>query len=116
MDASWRHFFLEFTSPNMPSIAVLTAVQVGISVLWLVAAWAIYSATLGPVQPDAWVIFSNSFAAFFNELFTTPAGWAMMCVGNLVGLASALDRTSVVSGKKVSVRVVLGGRRGSEKQ
>src|SRR3546814_1681602 len=32
MDASWRHFFLEFTSPNMPSIAVLTAVPVGIYV------------------------------------------------------------------------------------
>src|SRR3546814_6512788 len=90
MDASWRHVFLEFTSPNMPSIAVLTAVQVGIYVLWLVAAWAIYAATLGPVQPDAWVIFPNSFAAFFNELFTTPAGWAMIIVGNLVGLAFAL--------------------------
>src|SRR3546814_16521739 len=51
---------------------------------------AIYAATLGPVQPDAWVIFPNSFAAFFNELFTTPAGWAMIIVGNLVGLAFAL--------------------------
>src|SRR3546814_4100307 len=90
MDASWRHFFLEFTSPNMPSIAVLTAVQVGIHVLWLVAAWAIYAAALGPVQPDAWVIFHTSFAAFFNELFTTPAGWAEIIVGNLVGLAFAL--------------------------
>src|SRR3546814_8560021 len=110
MDASWRHCFLEFTSPNMPSIAVLTAVQVGIYVLWLVAAWAIYAATLGPVQPDAWVIFPNSFAAFFNELFTTPAGWAMIIVGNLVGLAFALV---VLAISVVSFPMVVDGR-GSE--
>src|SRR3546814_5113448 len=91
----------------MPSIAVLTAVQVGIYVLWLVAAWAIYAATLGPVQPDAWVIFPNSFAAFFNELFTTPAGWAMIIVGNLVGLAFALV---VLAISVVSFPMVVAGR------
>ena len=27
MNTSWRHFFLEFKSPAMPSIAALTAVE-----------------------------------------------------------------------------------------
>src|SRR3546814_1350721 len=68
---------------------------------------AIYAATLGPVQPDAWVIFPNSFAAFFNELFTTPAGWAMIIVGNLVGLAFALV---VLAISVVSFPMVVDGR------
>src|SRR3546814_20632252 len=53
------------------------------------------------------VIFPNSFAAFFNELFTTPAGWAMIIVGNLVGLAFALV---VLAISVVSFPMVVDGR------
>lgn len=99
MNASWRHFFLEFKSPAMPSIAALTAVQFGIYVLWLTAAWAVYATTLGPVRPDAWVVLPDSPEIFFNELFTTQAGWAMIIIGNFVGLlfAIAVLAISVVS-------------------
>jgi len=99
MNTSWRHFFLEFKSPAMPSIAALTAVQFGIYVLWLTAAWAIYAATLGPVSAAGWVIFPDSPEVFINELFTTQAGWTMIIVGNLVGLlfAMAVLAISVVS-------------------
>lgn len=90
MNASWRHFFLEFRSPAMPSIAALTAVQFGIYVLWLAAAWAIYAATLGPTQPSAWTIFPNSLGAFLREVFTTPQGWMMIVLGNLVGFMFAV--------------------------
>ena len=90
MNASWRHFFLEFKSPAMPSIAALTAVQFGIYVLWLAAAWAVYAATLGPVQPAAWTIFPDSLGQFLSNVFTTPEGWAMIIVGNLVGFMFAV--------------------------
>lgn len=99
MNASWRHFFLEFKSPVMPSIAALTAVQFGIYVLWLAAAWAIYAATLGPTEPAAWTIFPGSLGAFLREVFTTPQGWAMIVVGNLVGFlfAGVVLAISVIS-------------------
>lgn len=83
MDARWRHFFLEFKSPAMPSVAALTAVQFGIYVLWVTAAWAIYAATLGPWRPD-------SLEQFVSDVFTTQAGWTMIIVGNLVGLIFAI--------------------------
>lgn len=90
MNTSWRHFFLEFRSPAMPSIAALTAVQFGLYVLWLTAAWAVYAATLGPVSPDAWDVLPNSLDAFLTQLFTTREGWMMIIVGNLVGLLFAI--------------------------
>lgn len=99
MNASWRHFFLEFRSPAMPAVAALTAVQFGIYVLWLAAAWGVYAATLGPTQPEAWTIFPNSFGQFLEDVFTTPQGWTMIIVGNLVGLifATVVLAISVVS-------------------
>ena len=53
------------------------------SSLWLLAAWGIYMATLGP-QPPA------SVAAFIRDVFTTQAGWTMIGAGIGVGFMFAV--------------------------
>jgi uncharacterized membrane protein len=62
---------------------------------WLVAAWFIYMATLGTIEPAGpW-----SFGRFMGAVFTTPQGLEMAVIGNLVGLcfAAVVLALSVVS-------------------
>ncbi|MDC0737592.1 DUF2189 domain-containing protein [Cognatishimia sp. SS12] len=51
--------------------------------LWMAAAFAIYSVTLGPAMPQ-------STAAFVSSVFTTSAGWAMIVLGMAVGAGFAV--------------------------
>jgi len=55
----------------------------GIFLIWLAAAMLIYRLTLGPAMPA-------SLSAFMSDVFTTPAGWAMIGVGVAVGFLFAL--------------------------
>lgn len=79
-------------SPALGDVMRLGALMVAIFFAWLVAAWAIYAATLGP-EPPATV------GAFANEVLTTPAGWAMIAIGVGVGalFAAAVLMISVIS-------------------
>lgn len=79
---SWSTPFEVFRSPALSSMLGLGAV-LGLTFLaWLAAAWGIYHVTLGPEPPD-------SIAAFVRDVFTTPAGWAMIVVGVGVGFVFA---------------------------
>ena len=49
---------------------------------WLVVAHLIFLMTLGPDLPA-------SVAVFLSDVFTTPAGWAMMLIGIAVGFVFA---------------------------
>jgi uncharacterized membrane protein len=69
-------------SPALGDILRLAAILVMIFFVWIVAAWAIYAATLGPQAP-------SSATAFINDVLTTPAGWAMIAVGVAVGFVFA---------------------------
>jgi uncharacterized membrane protein len=60
---------------------MLTAGLVVVFVVWLIVASLIYAATLGAAGADD--------ADFFNRLFTTPQGWAMIVLGNLAGFVVA---------------------------
>lgn len=79
-------------SPALGDVMRLGALMVAIFFAWLVAAWAIYAATLGPEPPAA-------VGAFANEVLTTPAGWAMIAIGIGVGalFAAAVLMISVIS-------------------
>jgi uncharacterized membrane protein len=92
IDASWGDAFAVVNSPAFGAIAVLALLLVIIFVVWLVAAYAIFLVTLGPAQPA-------SVSVFVRDIFTTPAGWAMIFVGVGVGfLFAALVLTiSVIS-------------------
>lgn len=83
LESSWTHFIDPLRGRSFAPLAMLTA---GLAVLffgWLLAAWAIYAATIGAEH-------LAGRAAFLRALFTTPPGWTMILLGNLVGFAFAV--------------------------
>ena len=89
---SWASGFGVLSSPALPSILAVGGLLLALFGVWLLAAWAIYVATLGPTPP-------TSLAGFMSAVFGTPAGWAMIIVGVGVGavFAVAAFAISVVS-------------------
>ena len=79
---SWRDAAGVLSSPALGSILGMGLILLALFAVWLAAAWAIYSATLGPEPPA-------SAAAFLSDVFSTPAGWAMIVVGCAVGAVFA---------------------------
>ena len=89
---TWMDAFGVIRSPGFGAILVLGLALIAIFLLWLLTASLIYQVTLGPEPPV-------SVGAFVHEVFTTPAGWAMIVMGIGIGfLFAALVLTiSVVS-------------------
>jgi uncharacterized membrane protein len=83
LDSSWRHFLDPVRGPNRWQLVILTDVLALLFVGWLASAYLIYLATLG-AGADA-----HGLSEFARRLFTTPRGWTMIVVGNLVGFAFA---------------------------
>ena len=81
--ATWADAFSVVRSPSFGGIVLLGLLLIAIFVLWLVAAFAIYGATLGPKPPV-------SVDAFAHDVFLTPAGWTLIGVGVGVGFLFAL--------------------------
>jgi uncharacterized membrane protein len=92
LDSSWWHFFDVFNSPSREGIILVGILMMAIFGGWLVAAGIIYGIFFGTVPPA-------SVGVLLTEAFTTPQGWAMMLIGNAVGLVFAIIvlATSVVS-------------------
>jgi len=88
MDISGRDAFNFLSGPSARDVALLGALLVILFFFWLTTAMTIYGLTLG----DPWQVGEApaSLATFITQLFTTPAGWTMIIVGNLVGLFFAL--------------------------
>jgi len=82
MDVSWRHALDVFRSPSIGPILVLGLILVAIFLTWLAVAQAIYVANFG-YTPAA------SMPHFIQQVFGTPAGWALIIVGNGVGFLFA---------------------------
>lgn len=83
LESRWRHFFDVRKSEALDGIMGVAAILIGIFIAWVFAAAAIYGVFFGSEA-------STSISTFVNQLFTTPKGWAMMIIGNLVGLGFAL--------------------------
>jgi uncharacterized membrane protein len=79
----WADAFAVIRSPAIAGIVLLGLVLVGIFLLWLVAAEAIYLLTLGPEPPA-------SLGSFIRDVATTRAGWTMIVVGIGVGFLFAV--------------------------
>jgi uncharacterized membrane protein len=77
------HGLAAFQARSMIGIATVGAVLAVIFVAWLIAAEAVYQVTLGP-QPPA------SIGAFVRDVLTTPAGWALIVLGNGLGFLFAV--------------------------
>ncbi len=92
LDISWQDAFDVLHSPSRGAIAALGLLLVVIFAIWIAVAQAIYIANFG-YQPAA------SIPDFIHQVLTTPAGWMLIVVGNLVGFlfAAAVLSISVIS-------------------
>jgi uncharacterized membrane protein len=82
LDSSWLHFLDPLSGRNRLGLGVLTAGLAVLFAAWLLAASLIYGATIGADSPTA--------RQFLSRLFTTPQGWTMIVLGNLVGFCFAV--------------------------
>lgn len=80
---TWRNAFDVRHSPALGSVAWLGSMLLALFVGWLAVAEHIYLATMGGLShPDS--------VAFAHQLFSTGQGWAMIALGNGVGLLFAV--------------------------
>lgn len=91
LESDWSHFLDVRKRPAWDAIMAVSGLLLVIFFLWIGAAAVIYTALLGG-PPE-------SVGDFLARLFTTPEGWALIVVGNLVGLgfAAVVLTLSVVS-------------------
>lgn len=82
-ELTWKDSFGVLRSPAFGAILALSLILMAIFLLWLAAAYAIYTLTLGPEPPA-------SLGAFAEDVFTTGAGWAMIAIGIGVGFLFAV--------------------------
>ena len=80
---NWLHFLDPLAGRNRTGLITLTAGLVVLFAAWLLAAWGVYVDTMGPLHPAGLMNFARL-------LFTTPEGWSMIVLGNLVGLGFAV--------------------------
>ncbi len=92
LDISWEDAFDVLHLPSRGAIALLGLLLLAIFLIWITVAQAIYIANFG-YEPAA------SIPDFIQQVLTTPAGWTLIIVGNLVGFlfAVAVLTISVVS-------------------
>jgi uncharacterized membrane protein len=83
LDSSWRHFFDAQRGPTAESLVTLTAMVSLLFMAWIITASVITVVTIG-IKPF------DTAAAFVQAVFTTRQGWAMITVGNLIGLGFAI--------------------------
>ena len=110
LDARYSHFLDFAKRPSAESILAVTGILMLIFFVWLATAWVLYGALVGaPLDPP------ETVGSFLTRLFTTPEGWALIVVGNAVGLvfSAIVLVTSVVSlpmlvDCNVDARVALG--------
>jgi uncharacterized membrane protein len=82
LDSNSTHAFDVLRSPSLGAILALGFLLMGLFLLWLAAAQAIYIAFFGYRAPA-------SIGQFANDVFTTRAGWGLIVVGTAVGFVFA---------------------------
>jgi uncharacterized membrane protein len=89
---SWTDGFAVLHSARFGAIMVLGLGLLAIYIVWMVLAYGIFLATMGPDVPA-------SASVFVHDVLTTSPGWAMMAVGIPAGFVFAVLvlATSVVS-------------------
>ena len=84
-EVGWANAFDVLKAPAIGGIAALGLILIAVFLVWLLAAWAIYDATLAPNLPAA----PKPLAFAQAVLFTAP-GQAMIVMGISVGFFFAL--------------------------
>ncbi|HEX4178861.1 MAG TPA: DUF2189 domain-containing protein [Rhizomicrobium sp.] len=84
-EVGWANAFDVLKAPAIGGIAALGAILIAVFLVWLVAAWAIFDATLAPTLPQA-----PTPAVFARAVLFTAPGQAMIVMGVSVGFLFAL--------------------------
>jgi len=87
-EVSWEDAFDVMHSPSRGAIALLGALLLEMFAVWIAVAQAIYVASFG-YEP------ATAIPDFFHRIFTTPAGWTLIIVGNGVGFLFAVAALTV---------------------
>ena len=83
LDTSWTHAFDVRHSPSFPAILIVGLLLLAIFGIWLAMAQAIYVTTFGYREPMA-------LPAFARNVLTTPEGYSLIVIGNVVGFLFAV--------------------------
>ncbi|WDR07326.1 DUF2189 domain-containing protein [Devosia rhodophyticola] len=83
LDTSWRHAFDVFRSPAIASIGAVAILIFAVFTLWLTAAQSLYEALFSAAPP-------MTLDTLLAQILTTPQGWTLIIVGNLIGLGFAI--------------------------
>ncbi|WDR01843.1 DUF2189 domain-containing protein [Devosia algicola] len=83
LDTSWRHAFGVLQSPAIASIGAVALLVFAVFTLWLTAAQSLYEALFSAAPPMA-------LDALLAQILTTPQGWTLIIVGNLIGFGFAI--------------------------
>jgi uncharacterized membrane protein len=81
LESDWSHFFDVRKRPAWDSILAMTGLLLAIFAVWVSVAAALYAALFGG---------NTSTIDFLSRLFTTSEGWALIVIGNLIGLGFAI--------------------------
>lgn len=84
-EVGWANAFDVLKAPAIGGIAALGLILIAVFLVWLLAAWAIYDATLAPNLPAA-----PKPLAFAQAVLFTEPGQAMIVMGISVGFFFAL--------------------------
>lgn len=110
LDTNLRHFLDVVRGPSALELAGLTSINVLLFMAWVLAAVIIYGMTIGSQAPDGFA----TLPTFLEAVFTTTQGWAMIIVGNLVGmgfvivaLAISIVSFPMIVDKRVSWKVAM---------
>ncbi len=82
LDASWLHFLDPLRRSGSGTLWLLMGGLLVLFLAWLAAAWGVAAITIG-------VGASLGLRDFLRAVFTTPAGWIMIVLGNIVGFVFA---------------------------
>jgi len=85
VEASWANAFDVLKAPAIGGIAALGAILIAVFLLWLLAAWVIFQATLAPTLPG-----HVDIQTFVLAVLLTPPGQEMIVMGISVGFLFAL--------------------------
>ncbi|MCJ2034313.1 DUF2189 domain-containing protein [Methylobacterium sp. J-068] len=83
LPADWAAAFSSLNRTAAGALAGIGLLLTLIFACWLVAAQGIYWGLYGDAAPD-------SLLGFARDVLTTPRGWALIAIGNLVGFAFSL--------------------------
>jgi uncharacterized membrane protein len=86
LHSNWSHFFDVVKRPSADGLGAVAALLVVIFALWMATAQGLYAVLWGMTGMTP----MDSIGAFLGRLFTTPEGWALIVIGNLIGAAFAV--------------------------